>query len=74
MWLGALVAGVALAAVALEIAIFGFVPGVTDPNQLQLICWSALLIMLAPMLLAIVAGFAHDIKRSTEHALPAISR
>ena len=59
-WLGLLVASVALAAFALEVAITGFVPGVTDPNQVQLVCWSALGITLIVLATAIVGGFAHD--------------
>ncbi|MGD0123684.1 MAG: hypothetical protein ABSC46_14170 [Candidatus Limnocylindrales bacterium] len=74
LWLGALVRSLMLAAVALEIAIFGFVPGVTDPNQVQAICWLALGIMLVPLALAIVGGFAHDINRSAVRARPEASR
>jgi hypothetical protein len=52
----------ALAAFALEVAITGFVPGVTDPNQVQLVCWSALGITLIVLVTAIVGGFAHDLQ------------
>src|SRR5665647_3398303 len=51
---------------ALEIAIAGVVPGVTDPAQARLICWSALGLMLAMLLLAVVAGSAHDAERQAE--------
>ena len=63
-WLSALVASLTLAAFALEIAIFGFVPGVTDPDQRRLICWSALGMMAAVLVLAIAAGSLHDSHRS----------
>src|SRR5450759_2876290 len=53
------------------VAQVGFVPGVTDPNQLQAICWSALGLMLGVLLLAIVGGFAHDIEREADRRAPA---
>ena len=59
-WWALLVAGLVFGAVALEIAITGFVPGVTDPDRIQMICWTALGAMLIVLLLAIVAGAAHD--------------
>ena len=62
LWPALLVASVALAAFALEVAITGFVPGVTDPNQVQLVCWSALGITLIVLATAIVGGFAHDLQ------------
>ena len=58
-----LVAAVLLFLIALEIAISGFVPGVNDPKQILIICWSMLGVGLGILLLAFVAGFAHDIER-----------
>jgi hypothetical protein len=66
LWPGLLVASFALAAFALEVAITGFVPGVTDPNQIQLVCWSALVITLMVLAAAIVGGFAHDLQGAPE--------
>ena len=43
---------------ALEMAVFGFVPGVTDPDVALAVCWSLLL----AGLVTFVAGFAHDIE------------
>jgi hypothetical protein len=63
LWAHALVVSVSLALLALEIAIVGFVPGVTDPIQVQAVCWSALGLMLVPLALAIVGAFAHDVDR-----------
>jgi peptidoglycan/LPS O-acetylase OafA/YrhL len=62
-WLAFLAAGLALVTFALEIAIAGFVPGVSDPNQAELICWSSLAAMLVLVLLAIVGASAHDAQR-----------
>ncbi len=70
LWWAALVVGVVLVAVALEVAVTGFVPGVTDPNQVQAVCWSALGIMLLPLALAVVGGFAHDV--DLQAARPAV--
>jgi hypothetical protein len=63
LWLSSLLVSLSLFAVALEIAIWGFVPGVSDPDRARLICWSALGAMLVVLLLAIVAGCAHDSER-----------
>jgi hypothetical protein len=47
---------------ALEIAVWGFVPGVSDPDQRLYICWSFLGIGLASYFLTFISGFAHDIQ------------
>ena len=62
-WRALLLAGLVFGVVALEIAITGFVPGVTDPDRIQMICWTALAAMLMVLLLAIAAGAAHDAER-----------
>ncbi len=61
-WPISLAAGVLCFLVALEIAIFGFVPGVIDPNLKNYICWSILAVGLAAILFTFVAGFAQDIQ------------
>ena len=66
LWLACLVASVAMFALAVEIAIWGVVPGVSDPDNARMVCWSALGVMLAFLLVAIVAGFAHDIERQAD--------
>lgn len=48
---------------ALEIAIFGYVPGVSDPKQVLYTCWSLLGVGLVLLLLAIASGFIHDADR-----------
>jgi hypothetical protein len=57
-WPAFVVAGVALYAFALEVAIVGFVPGVSDSDQALTICWIALLGTLASMTTALVGAAA----------------
>jgi hypothetical protein len=51
--------------IALEIAIFGFVPGLSDPDPILTVCWSFLGIGLLLYLFTFVAGFAHDIQKQS---------
>lgn len=46
---------------AIEIAIFGWVPGVSDPDSLLAICWSFLLIALILINFTYICGFANDL-------------
>ncbi len=55
-WPGLVVVGLALYAFALEIAIVGVVPGVSDPDAALTICWLALLGTLVSMGLALVGA------------------
>lgn len=50
--------GLALYALALEVAIVGIVPGVSDPDLALTICWSALLATLVAFGLAVVGASA----------------
>ena len=63
LWLWSLIASALLLVMALEIAIFGFVPGVNDPDLILIIMLSSLGVGLGVLLLTFVAGFAHDIER-----------
>jgi hypothetical protein len=65
LWQGSLIAGSIMFLFALEIAIFGFVPGLSDPDLILNVCWSLLLAGLGMLHLAFVAGFAHDIQETT---------
>jgi hypothetical protein len=65
LWLWSLIAGSLLVVMALEIAIFGFVPGVNEPDLISIIMLSSLGVGLGVFLLTFVAGFAHDIERQT---------
>ena len=62
LWPVSLTIGSLFFLVALEIAIWGFVPGVNDPEQKLYICWYFLGAGLGTLLLTFVAGFAHDIQ------------
>jgi hypothetical protein len=62
LWPVFLTIGSLLFLIALEIAIWGFVPSVNDPEQKLYICWSLLGAGLGTYLLTFVAGFAHDIQ------------
>ncbi len=62
LWPGSLIVGCILFLIALEVAVFGFVPGINDPDQKLYICWSLLFGALGLFLFTFVAGFAHDIQ------------
>jgi hypothetical protein len=62
LWQWTLTATTVLFLAALEIAIFGYVPGVYSQTQLLHICWTLLPIALAFYFLSILSGFAHDIE------------
>jgi hypothetical protein len=47
---------------ALEITVFGYVPGVLEQTLILLICWGSLAVALVLYLISIVSGFAHDIE------------
>ena len=60
-WPGLVLVGLALYAFALEVAIVGVVPGVSDPDEALAICWLALLGTLASMGLALVGASAEAV-------------
>ncbi len=60
-WPGLVAVGLALYAFALEVAIVGVVPGVSDPERALLICWSALLAGLAALFVALVGASVEDV-------------
>ena len=62
-WLWSLIAASLMVLLALEIAIFGFLPGVSNLNLLQYIDWSILGAASIILLVTIVAGFAYDIEK-----------
>jgi hypothetical protein len=73
MWPACLAASVVLLSFALEIAIVGFVPGVRNPDQVQLVCWSSLAAMLVLLLLAIIGGSVHDSQRGSSPGMAPVS-
>ena len=64
LWLWLLTVFTVLALIALEIAIGGYVPWVSDPKLALHICWSILAVSLGILLAACVCGFAHDLASS----------
>ena len=62
LWPASLAIGLLCFLVALEIAIFGFVPGVKAPDLKNYICWSVLGTGLVVILFTFIAGFAADIQ------------
>jgi len=64
-WPGVLTVASLLILTALGIAIFGYIPGVQDMEQVLNINLSMVGASLLCFLLAFVAGFAHDIEQST---------
>jgi hypothetical protein len=63
LWVFTLPAFTLLFLFALEIAICGIVPGLTDPDVILHACWIILLVSLFLMILTFISGFAHDIER-----------
>jgi hypothetical protein len=57
--------GLVLYAVALEIAIVGFLPAVSDPDQVLVICWVALVGMLLAFLGAFVGASSPNAEETT---------
>lgn len=62
LWRWTLAAATTLFLIALEIAVFGYVPGVSDPTQILHTCWTILLAGLVLFLLSFLGAFAHDIE------------
>jgi hypothetical protein len=75
LWPGTLGLAIALFMGALEIAIFGYVPGVADLAVCQYICWSLLGLGLVMLLATFAAAFARDIETQAQShpAPPAVS-
>ena len=66
LWLWFLVAGAVLFVIGLVISTTGYVPGMSDSEQILNIDWSILGLGYLPYLLAFVAGFADDIERQPD--------
>ena len=57
-------------AIALEIAVFGYFPGLTDPDHLINLTFTLLLLSIASLIAAFITGFAADIERQPTLATP----
>jgi hypothetical protein len=60
-WPALVAVALVLYAFSLEVAIVGVVPGVSDPEQALIICWSALLTMLLVLFAALVGASAEAV-------------
>ena len=63
LWLWLLAAFALVSLFALDIAIAGYVPGVSEPLLVLHTCWSLLGVGLGFLVLAIACGFVHDADR-----------
>lgn len=63
LWLPILVLSSAIMLMGLQIAIFGFVPGMTDPERIQNTSMSLVLTSAVLNVVAFVAGFGHELRR-----------
>lgn len=68
LWPTTLAISVACFLLALQIAIFGYFPGVDDAGTLLAICWGSLGVALLLILTSFVSGFAADIERRLSRA------
>lgn len=62
MWPWTLGASTVLFLVALEVAIFGYVPGINDQTELLHMCWKVLALAVALLLISVFSGFAGDLE------------
>lgn len=51
--------------VALEISVFGFVPGMSNPDSILAVCWGFLLLALIFTNVTFISGLAYDIEKQT---------
>jgi hypothetical protein len=62
IWLWLLTVSSLMFLLALEIAVFGFLPYVSDLSLLLIVDWSILAVAAIFLIMSILAGFAHDIE------------
>lgn len=67
LWIIVLVLATIVMLVGLEIAIFGFVPGMTDPERIQSAGLIVVLISAILYVVAFVAGFGHELRRTDQN-------
>lgn len=60
-WLIAAIASAGFLIIGLEISVFGYIPGVTDPEKILTICWSFLFASLLLINYSFISGFAYCI-------------
>jgi hypothetical protein len=72
LWRWTVAVGTVLFLAGLEIAVVGYVPGVTGPTRILHLCWAILFVALALFLLSYVLGFAHDLVARARAAQAAV--
>jgi hypothetical protein len=63
LWLPILVLSSAIMLMGLQVAIFGFVPGMTDPRRIQNTSMNLVLSSAVLNVIAFIAGFGHELHR-----------
>jgi hypothetical protein len=63
LWRFFLIASSCLILITLQIAIFGYVPGVSNPDSISMVMVSTLGVGLLFLILAFISGCAHDIDK-----------
>ena len=63
LWLAALIVATLAILIGLEIAIFGFVPGMTDPERVQNTAMATVLVSAVLYVISFIAGFGHELRR-----------
>jgi len=63
LWLVTLMLATLAILIGLEIAIFGLVPGMTDPEQVQNTAMATVLLSAVLYVISFVAGFGHELRR-----------
>ena len=67
LWMPTLVVSSAIMLMGLQIAIFGFVPGMTDPARIQNTSMILVLTSVVLNVVAFVAGFGHELQRMDQN-------
>jgi hypothetical protein len=67
LWIITLVLSSLVMLTALEIAIFGYVPGMTDPERIQNTSLTLVLISAILNVITFIAGFGHDLRRAAQN-------
>jgi len=67
LWMPTLVVSSAIMLMGLQIAIFGFVPGITDPERIQNASMTLVLTSAVLNVIAFIAGFGHELHRQDQN-------
>jgi len=67
LWMPTLVVSSTIMLMGLQIAIFGFVPGITDPERIQNASMTLVLTSAVLNVIAFIAGFGHELHRQDQN-------